>query len=52
MLKDGYCFDSEMASLSLCLSVFGTEENGHIEPTGVPVFQRPLGFTCGLFCQQ
>lgn len=31
----GCCFDSEMASLSLCLSVFGTEENGHTEPTGV-----------------
>ena len=40
--KDGYWFDSETASPSLCLSVFGTEENGHQEPTGVfhPAFSE------------
>lgn len=37
-------------SASVCLSVFGTEENGHIEPTSVPL-QSSLGFTRGPFCQ-
>lgn len=32
----GHCFVLETASqpLSVCLSVFGTKENGHTEPTG------------------
>jgi hypothetical protein len=51
MLKDGYCFVSETASLSLCLSVFGTEENGHIRTNWSIPLQSPQVLWWGLFGQ-
>lgn len=38
--------------LSVCLSVFGTKENGHTEPTGASYPSVLWVFTWGLFGQQ